>query len=67
MHAVFEGRMRIVSKGEHCEIRFEVTDAANKGEDQLFACAPIPYGKRITYIEPGPMLKLCVPCPRALC
>ena len=50
MIAVFEGRLSIVSKGEVCEIRFVDVSGA---EDQLFACAPIPYGKRTTYVEPG--------------
>ncbi|GAX75534.1 hypothetical protein CEUSTIGMA_g2977.t1 [Chlamydomonas eustigma] len=45
---VFEGRMRVISKGEFCEIRFE--DTAN-GTGELFASAPIPYGKRTTYVE----------------
>ena len=49
MHdAVFEGRLRVVSKGEQCEIRFEDTSG---GEEKLFACAPVPYGKRTTYVE----------------
>ena len=53
IHAVFEGRMRVMSKGEHCEILFEAIETNSGTEQQLFACAPVPYGKRITYIEPG--------------
>jgi hypothetical protein len=40
--------MRVISRGEFCEICFE--DISN-GTGELFACAPMPYGKRTTYVE----------------
>jgi len=45
---IFEGRMRVVSRGEVCEVRLE-----DPSTGELFAMCPVPYGKRNMYVEPA--------------
>ena len=44
---LFSGRLRVVAVGETAEIRIE---DPNTGD--LFACAPVAYGKRSICVEP---------------
>ncbi|KAG1653213.1 hypothetical protein FOA52_009216 [Chlamydomonas sp. UWO 241] len=45
---LFEGRLRVVARGDTCHIRFF---DATTGE--LFAESPVPFGKRLQYVEPA--------------
>ncbi|CAL5219639.1 g1515 [Coccomyxa viridis] len=45
---IFQGRLRVVSIGELCELRLEET-----GSGELFAMCPVPLGQREAAVEPA--------------